>query len=523
MLVFRTRLKAALTGLARTCAVALVGTGIVLSATAGKASANEKYAAFVVDANNGKVLFNRFGDDLRYPASLTKMMTLYLMFEALETGRAKLSTPMKVSAYASSRPPTKLGVRAGGTLTVEEAIYGLITRSANDASMVIAEYLGGTETRFAEMMTSKARGLGMSRTTFRNPHGLPNAGQQTTARDMATLGIALREHFPQYYKYFSTRSFNFRGQTINGHNRLLGRIEGVDGIKTGYINASGYNLVSSVATGNKKLVAVVMGGRTGASRDAHMAELIKTYLPQASGRSGGPLVASWSPTGRSAAPGAVASASRVADLPKTGPLPTLRSESIDSRVATAYGTNAAGAVADAIATPSGRPSMGRDALRAAMAERSQAQRLSVPTANALAAEPSRPARATRPLEAPQMAPVRSGMPGAPVPRAPIPSASIDHSPTGSIASPVAEAVKSRSWVVQIAATPARETADAMLDEARLIAGAALANARPVTEIVANGNDKLYRARFAGFDSKEEADAACSALQTRSYPCYAVAN
>ncbi len=524
MPVFRTRLKAALSGLARQCGVAVVGVGLLLPALGSTAAANEKYAAFVIDGNNGKVLFNRFGDDLRYPASLTKMMTLYMLFEAMETGRAKLSTPMKVSAYAASRPPTKLGLRAGGTLTVEEAIFGLITRSANDASVVIAEYLGGTETRFAEMMTAKARSLGMSRTTFRNPHGLPNPGQQTTARDMATLGLSLREHFPQYYKFFSARSFKFRGTTINGHNRLLGRVTGVDGIKTGYINASGYNLVTSVSRDNRKLVAVVMGGRTGASRDAHMTELVQTYLPQASPRSGAPLVASWSPGGKSSAPAAIQQ--RVATLPETGPMPTMRGELIDSRVATAYGSNAASAVNDAIATPSNRPRVGQDALRQAMQERATPQQLVVPTANALAPEPARRRPAPQNFEVPQMPSQSPRTPGAPIPRAPIPSASLDNRPTGSIESPIAERVAAatqRGWIVQIASTPAQSTADAMLDEARLIAGAALADARPVTDVVANGTNRLYRARFAGFDSREDAEAACLVLQSRSYPCYAIAN
>ncbi|KAA0971233.1 D-alanyl-D-alanine carboxypeptidase [Aureimonas fodinaquatilis] len=479
-----------------------------------QAAANEKYAAFVIDANNGKVLFNRYADDKRYPASLTKMMTLYMMFEALETGRAKLSTPMKVSAFAASRPPTKLGVRAGSTLSVEEAIYGLITRSANDASAVIAEYLGGSEARFAEMMTAKARGLGMSRTTFRNPHGLPNPGQSTTARDMATLGISLREHFPQYYKYFSASSFNFRGQTIRGHNRLLGRIAGVDGIKTGYINASGYNLVSSVSTGNKRLVAVVMGGRTGATRDAHMAELIKEYLPQATTRKSGPLIASWTPGGKGAAPSA--GRRTVAALPDRVPVPTMRAASIDARVASAYGSNAAGAVNQAIAAPASRPAIGQDALRNALNQRAPAQRLTVPTANALAPETVAPSPAARRPSLPTAPIPRASIPNAPRPPAAIPSASLDARPTGSVA-------QSSGWMVQIASTPAKSTAIAMLNEARQQTGNVLANAQALTEVVSSGPETLYRARFAGFSTQAEADDACTALRSRSFACYSVAN
>ncbi len=196
-------------------------------------------STLVLDANDGRVLMARDADAPRFPASLTKMMTLYLVFEALETGALTLDTPMKVSAYAAARPPTKLGVKAGSTLAVKEAIPALITRSANDAAMVIAEHLGGSEARFAEMMTAKAHQLGMAQTTFKNPHGLPDPGNVTTASDMAKLALALREHFPNRYSYFQIKSFSFRGTTIPTHNNLLKRSEIYDGIKTGYTNASG--------------------------------------------------------------------------------------------------------------------------------------------------------------------------------------------------------------------------------------------------------------------------------------------
>lgn len=259
------------------------------------AAANSRYAAIVVDANTGKTLFSSNADAERFPASLTKMMTLYIMFEALESGKIKKSTRIPFSANASAKPPTKLGVKAGNSVTVETIIYALVTKSANDAAAAIAEYLGGSEEGFARIMTNKARKLGMSDTTFKNASGLPNPAQHSTARDMATLGIALREHFPQYYDYFSTRSFTFGRQRMGNHNKLLGRVQGVDGIKTGYTNASGFNLVSSVKSGDRKIVAVVMGGTSGRSRDNHMAELIKKYLPKASGRGGGDLVARSAP------------------------------------------------------------------------------------------------------------------------------------------------------------------------------------------------------------------------------------
>jgi D-alanyl-D-alanine carboxypeptidase len=262
----------------------------IVAADVGAALAAQ-YAAIVIDAKTGKTLYAKDANARRYPASLTKMMTLYLTFEALAKGRIRKDTPVVFSANAAAEPPTKLGVRKGGSITVETAILSMVTKSANDSSTALAEMLGGSEENFARMMTAKARKLGMNSTVFRNAHGLPNPGQFTTAHDMAILGIALREHFPQYYGYFAQRSFWYGKRVINGHNRLLGRIKGVDGIKTGYTRASGYNLVSSYDDGNRRLVAVVMGGATGRSRDDHMAKLIKTYLPKASTRGGGALVA----------------------------------------------------------------------------------------------------------------------------------------------------------------------------------------------------------------------------------------
>ncbi|MFC5037554.1 D-alanyl-D-alanine carboxypeptidase [Tianweitania sediminis] len=269
-------------------AAVLIASGGV---SAAHAKSNPRYAAIVIDANNGKTLFSSSADAPRYPASLTKMMTLYMVFDALKAGRIRLDSKVPFSKYAAGRPPTKIGVRPGGSITVEQAILSLITKSANDAAAAVGELLGGTEANFASMMTAKARSLGMSQTTFRNASGLPDANQKTTARDMATLGIALREHHAKYYGYFSTRSFKFGNTTIRGHNRLLDRVKGVDGIKTGYINASGFNLVTSLKDGDRKLVAVVMGGTSGASRDNHMAELVQRYLPKASTRSTGLLVA----------------------------------------------------------------------------------------------------------------------------------------------------------------------------------------------------------------------------------------
>lgn len=238
-------------------------------------------AAIIVDGNTGKVLYEENSDALRHPASVTKIMTLYLLFEQLEAGNLRLDSKLEVSAKAASQQPSKLGVRPGQTIEVEDAIKSLVTRSANDVAVVIAENLAGSESAFAEAMTEKARALGMSRTVYRNASGLPNVNQVTTARDLSILGRAIQDRFPKQYKYFATRTFYYKGQAIGNHNRLLGRIEGVDGIKTGYTNASGYNLVTSVKRDGRYLVGVVLGGSSGGSRDARMSSLISQNLPTA--------------------------------------------------------------------------------------------------------------------------------------------------------------------------------------------------------------------------------------------------
>ncbi|TYO67749.1 D-alanyl-D-alanine carboxypeptidase [Bradyrhizobium hipponense] len=241
-------------------------------------NSSSKFASIIVDGNSGAVLQATSPDGLRHPASLTKIMTLYLLFERLESGKMKLDTEMPVSQHAAEQDPTKLNLRPGQTIRVEDAIKGLVTRSANDAAVVIAEAIGGEEDDFAQMMTRKARALGMSKTVYRNASGLPNDEQVTTARDQATLGRAIQERFPRYYRYFSTASFNFRGQSIRNHNHLLGSVEGVDGIKTGYTRASGFNLVTSMRRGNRHLIGVVLGGRSGGSRDAIMRNLLAENL-----------------------------------------------------------------------------------------------------------------------------------------------------------------------------------------------------------------------------------------------------
>jgi len=266
---------------ARIIAISL--SAILVSALiSAPAQARQPYAGIVMDAKTGKVLYSSSGTKKRYPASLTKMMTLYMMFDAIESGKMSKKTRIRFSRHASSMQPSKLGVKAGSSISAEQAIYALVTKSANDAAAAVAEHIGGTEREFGKMMTKKARSIGMKNTTFVNASGLPDKRQVTTAKDMAILGIALREHHPKYYKYFSTRSFKFGKRKYGNHNRLLGKVRGVDGIKTGYTRASGFNLVSSVYDRKRSIVAVVMGGKTGKSRNAQMAKLIKRYLPKAS-------------------------------------------------------------------------------------------------------------------------------------------------------------------------------------------------------------------------------------------------
>nr|WP_286191664.1 D-alanyl-D-alanine carboxypeptidase family protein [Ochrobactrum sp. AP1BH01-1] len=438
------------------------------STTIPAIAAGDRYAAIVIDANTGKTLFASNADAQRYPASLTKMMTLYMLFEAMQAGRMSKDTRIPVSAYAAARPPTKIGFRPGQSIRAEDAALAMITKSANDVATAVGEYLGGSEERFAQMMTAKARRLGMRNTTFRNASGLPNMAQHTTARDMAILSIALRQHFPNEFSYFSRRSFVFRGQTINGHNRLLGRVEGVDGIKTGYTNASGYNLASSVSLDGRRLVAVVMGGNTGASRDAHMAQLIRKYLPMATrSRNAAPLVAM-----RNDAPQVVASV----DLPKArnAPVPVNRE---------------AAAVEDVINNESGEGD----------SDQPQVLALAAPT--------------TRPAALAAQAAIR------PTPKAVVPSARAqDVDPVTTASAPA-----SGGWAIQIGSLPSEGQARDMLAKASATAGGTLRAASPYTETFSKGSATFYRARFVGFSSKQAAWDACASLKKKNFGCYAVAN
>jgi len=237
---------------------------------------NLRYAAIVVDAATGEVMFARHADSRRYPASITKVMTLYLVFEAITEGRIQLDDVIRVSPRAASQPPSKLGLAAGQTITVADAIQATALRSANDMAVALAEHVAGSEARFAAMMTLKAEALGMTDSRFVNANGLPDSRQITTARDLTVLSRAVMRDYPQYYRFFGVSSWTYQGRDYRNTNGLLRSGQGYDGIKTGYINASGYNLAASAVRDGRRLITVVLGGRSSATRNAHVAELMDT-------------------------------------------------------------------------------------------------------------------------------------------------------------------------------------------------------------------------------------------------------
>ncbi|MDR7147215.1 D-alanyl-D-alanine carboxypeptidase [Rhizobium sp. BE258] len=466
------------------------------SVTAEAEAANPKYAGIVVDAKTGNVLYSENADRLQYPASLTKMMTLYMTFEALEQGRISLDTRVPFSPHASAQAPTKLGVRTGGSITVEQGILGLVTLSANDAATALGEMIGGgSEDRFAQMMTAKAHALGMTRTTYRNANGLPNTAQMTTARDQARLGIALRQHFPQYYGYFATQSFKFGTRTIRSHNRLVGSVRGVDGIKTGYTRAAGFNLVSSVQDDGRSIVGVVMGGASTPARDNQMRKLIATYLPKASTRGGTKLIAEPAPT-RAPAPAAevpVAAASEI-ELPHTAPAPAARYEV--AAAATAYtDTPAVKTENPLVATqqPTEMPSPTKVKTVAIKGS------VAVPT----------PAPAYMPEQADDNSVDQ------------LTTASVPAAKAAATPAPVTEKGPS-GWVVQIGVSSSKDAAMDLLQNAKAKGGKALSSAKPFAIAYANDGEQIYRARFGGFDDQRDAVNACKALKRAGVKCWAAA-
>ena len=483
-------------------------------------STSPGYAAIVVDANNGSILHSSNADAIRHPASLTKIMTLYMLFERLESGKLSLDSPLRVSEHAADQSPTKLGLRDGGTITVEDAIKGMVTRSANDAAVVVAENLAGSEEEFARQMTRKARAIGMSNTVYRNASGLPDSAQVTTARDQATLGRSIQERFPHYYKYFSTRSFTFRGQRISNHNRLLGRVDGVDGIKTGYIRASGFNLVTSVRRNGRHVVAVVLGGASAGARDARMRQLLAQHVDSASTRRTAPVIAEASS--------------------RDAPAPRATAARAESRVTDRFEMASAGSV-PLRAAPA--PTAGSDEpIRPVTVRTVSVKPGTVKGAKAAppapAPQPEAQAPATVRAEAPPPAPARAGLLGA----LPTRTASVSDAPTApppAHAAPVREAASAREtapaaavpssrpqsrsgWVIQVGAYPAESEAHQRIALAKSKAARLLASASPFTEPVQRGDTTLYRARFAGLD-RDQAEAACKLLRRNDVDCLAIRN
>lgn len=456
-------------------------------------------ASIMIDGNTGAVLEESNPDALRHPASLTKVMTLYLLFERLDSGQLTLDSRLTVSAHAAAQAPTKLGLKPGQTISVRSAIEGIVTRSANDAAVVIAENLGGSEQAFCKMMTEKARALGMSRTTYVNASGLPDDGQITTARDEARLALAIEARFPRYYKFFSTASFVFRGQTIRGHDHLLGTVPGVDGLKTGFTYSSGFNLLTSLHRDGHYMIGVVLGGRSAAERDAHMRALIEANIRLASTGRTAPRIAERAPLpARQPGFGKVLK-DFAAQTPRVDPMPT---SSADPRVV--VGSN------DPM-----RPVVVKTVTYRAVTVRAPSMRpmpVLVPVGT-----PAAPARQ------PEMQIPQSTMPVETAPRV---VASVGPMPTEPDRSEAANYVHQASqrahngWVIQIGAYGGEDEARQHLNEAQTKLHAMLAAADPFTERVQKGETTFYRARFAGFD-KSSAEAACRQLKRNDFACMAL--
>jgi len=502
------------------------------------------YSSIVVDANSGQVMQATNADAPRHPASLTKIMTLYLLFERLDQGKTSLSSEIPISAHAAAQAPSKLGLKPGDSIRVENAIRAIVTRSANDIAVAVGEYLGGDEPSFGRMMTAKARALGMNNTTYRNASGLPNDEQITTARDQALLGRAIQDRFPEYYKFFSTRSFAFRGNTIRSHNHLLGRIEGVDGIKTGYIRASGFNIVTSARRGGRHVIAVVFGGSTAKSRDARVVGLIENNINVASVRRTAPAIAEASERAKEIKE---AKAEPKRDMPLPPPAPQREPVVVAS----------AGPVAAPLATtPQTLPREQLAAVAAAAAEApnvgstdpikpNAVKTVTVHAGNmrtaSLSPMPSdsrkltpTPAGTTASVttvstvkgEVPQPPPgSRPGILGVlPVSGAKVASAGADVPVPAAATSEAAAKARATAggWMIQVGAFDDEKDAKQRLDVCQSKIKDVLAKADPFTEKVSKGEKSLYRARFAGLD-KDQAERACKQLKHGDIPCMLLKN
>ncbi len=515
------------------------------------------YAGIVVDAKTGNTLYSNAADSPRYPASVTKVMTLYILFQELKAGRMTLNTPLNVSRHAAAAEPTKLYVRAGTTIKVEDAIKALVTLSANDVARVIAENIGGTESQFAERMTATARALGMSRTTYANASGLPDRRQVTTVRDQSRLAIAIYQHFPTYYEYFQTRSFRYGGNTHGNHNRLLGQ-NGVDGIKTGYIRASGYNLMTAARKDNRHIVVIAFGFNSGASRNAKVAELVREYLPRA--RSGSYWAQAMIPEIGATGAGnvfAVANSEPVTPMPRPADrMPSALLPPATIQVASAQPVElmvednlppaeipipaplpAPQGAAVSLVEPASRP----ETLQMALAPpapvtppvdlmgNSASQAIATAAAiNAPAPQPQRPLDIIGEWLSDSFNMMADSNPQpsgalALVPPAEIGGASqtggqaIDLMNSGSIAP--ASTVET-GWVIQIGAAPTEDGARSLLRDATLELSE-LTDLRPYVEQTVSSGQTYYRARFSGFAGRDEAQNICNQIKQNNMSCLAV--
>ncbi|WP_375409624.1 D-alanyl-D-alanine carboxypeptidase [uncultured Methylobacterium sp.] len=444
---------------------------------------NPPYAAMVVDVKTGRTLHAVNEDALRHPASITKVMTLYMLFEQLERGRYTLESPLTVSAYAAARSPSKLGFRPGATIDVEDAIKAIVTKSANDVACAIGENIAGSEGRFADLMTRKARSLGMSRTNFVNASGLPDSDQITTARDLAILARAIQDRFPRYYRYFQTRSFAFHGRTIGNHNRLLGTVEGVDGIKTGYTRDSGFNLMTAARLDDRQIVAIVLGGKSGASRDRIMADLVRSSLPRAyAGNRQTPAIVEVAERARPAVIADADSRTR-----------TQIATADDEDVVTTASTNG-GQPLDIMPSRTTTPGSAFGKPRTVPGNaQAYAQAVGQPTFPGSGKVEARLAS----VDAPSRSEGRS-----------------------EIRSPALPRITPTAWVIQLGAMDDEDKAKSMLSAARSRAGGALAKAAPYTVKVEHAGATLYRARFSGFAEQDAAQDACNALKRNGFNCFA---
>lgn len=510
-------------------AFALAGIAVLATAPAQAGPNGQRYAAIAVDAMTGEVVFARNADDLRYPASITKVMTLYMLFEELEAGRLRLDSKLPVSRRAAAQPPSKIGVRAGSTIKVEDAILALVTKSANDVATVVAEAIAGSEEEFAKRMTARAISIGMTKTTFRNASGLPNSGQVSTARDLAVLGRQIQWRFPRYYDFFKTRSFAYRGARYRNHNRLLGNVPGVDGIKTGFIRASGFNLLTSMRRDGRHIVAVVMGGRTGASRNAEMRRVLdlavkriprrdemlmaaaprrlpvdQIPLPRANPRNGMMVAAVPGATLANTNASAVRAddASEMPILAAATPSPSAPIQlPLPRREQPEYGSiddsndalKTASVATTTIRVPSRIVNQDDDALGVFLANTLE----SVPSAVPPPAVQAPTAQTAFATPAPQ--PVQI--------------------PAAVQAPQLAEPVMRSGWIIQIGAYNDEAAALRNLELARDRLNSELNGADPFTETVTKDGTVLWRARFAGFD-RSGAKAACDALKRQNFGCFA---